>query len=66
MDDGLLSISPACCGHLAKILINLKPEGIFGSNFAYLFILILSKQSRGFAEHHFGPSGSLGGIGLNS
>ena len=29
---------------LAKILITLEPNVIFGSNFAYLFILILSSH----------------------
>ena len=29
---------------LVKILISLEPYGIFGSNFAYLFILILSSH----------------------
>ena len=37
MEKGLLSISPACCGQLVKMLITLEPHGIFGSNFAYLF-----------------------------
>ena len=36
-----LSISPACCVQLVKILITLEPYGIFGSNVTYLFILIL-------------------------
>ena len=31
---------PAC--QLLKIFITLEPYGLFGSNFAYLFILILS------------------------
>ena len=34
MDDTLLSISPAGCGQLVKMLITLEPRGIFGSNFA--------------------------------
>ena len=43
---------------LVKILINLEPYGIFGSNFAYLFILILSshwyaKRWLDIAERHF-------------
>ena len=37
MDEGLLSISTACCGQLVKILITLEPLGLFESNFAYLF-----------------------------
>ena len=56
MDEGLLSISPACCGQLVKILINLEPYWIFGSNFAYLFILIMSKAVTRVCEHHFGQS----------
>ena len=28
----------AYCGQLVKILITLEPYGIFGSNFAYVFI----------------------------
>ena len=44
IDEGLLSISPACCGQLVKILITHEPYGIFGSNFANLFILILASH----------------------
>ena len=59
MDKGLKRISQACFGHLVKMLINIEPHGISISNFAYLFILTLSKnwyakRLRGFAEHHFG------------
>ena len=39
MDEGLLSISPAC-----KILLSLEPYGIFRSNSAHIFILILSSH----------------------
>ena len=42
LDEGLLSISLPCCCQLVKMIITLEPYGIFGSNFAYLFILILS------------------------
>ena len=42
---GLLCNCLACCGQLVKILITLEINGIFGSNFAYLFILILSSHS---------------------
>ena len=38
IDNGLLSISPACCGQFMKILITVEPYVIFGSNCAYLFI----------------------------
>ena len=38
----LLSISQASCGQLVLMLKTLGPHGIFGSNFAYLFILTLS------------------------
>ena len=44
IDMGLLSNCPACCGQLVKIPITLEPYGIFGSNFAYLFILTLSSH----------------------
>ena len=40
----LLSISPAGRGQLVKMLITLEPHGIFGSIFAYLFILTLSSH----------------------
>ena len=61
MDKGLLSIGPVCHGQLVKILITLEPYKIFRSNFAYLFLLILSshwyaKRCQGFAEDHFGYS----------
>ena len=45
IDMGLLSNYPACRGQLVKILIALEPYEIFGSNFAYLCISILSSQS---------------------
>ena len=41
MNEALLSINPAGRGHLVKMLITLEPRDIFGSNFAYLFILTL-------------------------
>ena len=37
-----VSYCPACCGLFVKILITIEPYRIFGSKFAYLFILILS------------------------
>ena len=45
MYEGLLSISPACCDQLVKILIALGPYGIFESNVAFLFIQIMSSMS---------------------
>ena len=39
MDEGLLSICPACCDKLVKMLLALEPYGLFGSNFAHLSIL---------------------------
>ena len=39
MDEGLLSIISAGFGQLVKMPITLEPHGIFGSNFANLFIL---------------------------
>ena len=44
MDEALLNISPVGHGRLVKILITFEPHGIFGSNFAYLFILTLSNH----------------------
>ena len=44
MDEGLLSISPVCCGQLLNILITLESYGIFRSNLACVFILILSSH----------------------
>ena len=41
MDEGLLSISPAFCGQLVKMLITMESYGIFGSNFAYVLIYML-------------------------
>ena len=38
MDEGLLNFISAGCGQLVKMLITLEPHGIYGSNFAYLFI----------------------------
>ena len=32
MAEGLLNISPACCGQLVKMLITPVPYWIFGSN----------------------------------
>ena len=56
--------SPTGCGQLVKMLITLKPHGVFGSKFAYLFILTLSshwkvKRWRGFAKHKYGWSWSV-------
>ena len=42
VDEALLSSSPVGHGLLVKILITLKPHGIFSLNFAYLYILRLS------------------------
>ena len=39
MDEGLLCIISTGCGQLVKLLRTLGQHGIFGSNFAYLFIL---------------------------
>ena len=39
MGEGLLSIILVGRGQLVKMLITLELHGIFGSNFAYLFIL---------------------------
>ena len=53
---GLLGNRPACCGQLVKVVITLEPYRIFGSNCAYLFILILSIH----------PGMQNGGEGLTS
>ena len=72
IDMGLLSNCPAYCGQLVNILTTLEPYGIFGSNFAYLFILIFSShpgmQTGGgwFAEHHFDRSRSFSENAHNS
>ena len=42
MGKGLLSIISAGCGQLVKMLITLELHGIFGSNFAYLQVFILT------------------------
>ena len=44
MDEGVLSIISAGCGHLEKMLITLEPHGVFESNFAYQFVLKLSRH----------------------
>ena len=53
MDKALLSISPAGCGQLVKMLITLDPHaiGIFGS---------------GFDDYHFGQSRSFSEKAHNS
>ena len=48
MDDGLLSISLAGWGQLVKMFITLEPYGIFGSTFAWLFIL--RKTIKGYLD----------------
>ena len=44
MDEGLLSIISVGCGQLMKMLINLEPHGICGSNYAYLFSIKLTSH----------------------
>ena len=44
MGGTFLSISPTNRGKLVKMLITLEPQGIFGSNCAYEFILTLSSH----------------------
>ena len=49
---------------LVKMLITLKPCGMFGSKFVHLCILTFfshwyAKRRRGFTEHHFGWSSSF-------
>ena len=64
MDVALPSIRPSARGQFVKIFITLKPQSIFGSNFAYLYILKLfshwyTKRGRGFVEHPFGRPRSV-------
>ena len=64
IDMTLLSTCSACCGYLVNILITLEPSWIFGSNFAYLLVLILSSH---LDMHNGGeglPSINLTGRGL--
>ena len=55
-DKASPSISEASHGKLVKMRTTLEPRGLFWSNFAYLYILTLSrhlyaKRRRCFAEH---------------
>ena len=43
-DEDLPSISPTGRGQLVKMLITLESYGIFGSKFAYLYNLSLSRH----------------------
>ena len=57
-DEASPSIILAGQSLFVKMLITLEPRGAFGSNFAYLCILTLSrhwyaKLLRGFTGHHF-------------
>ena len=47
MDAALLSINTVGSAQLEKILIALEPHAIFGSTFAYAFILSLSIMQNG-------------------
>ena len=65
VDEALPSLILASRALLVKMLITLEPHVMFGSNFVYLCILILSsywheKSWRGFTEPHFGWSSSFG------
>ena len=64
MDEALRSISPFGSGQLVKIFIILEPHGIFGSNFAYLFILTLSSHKEASGLSTTGILTYLGGFGL--
>ena len=44
MDKALSCISQAGYGQLVKMLLILEPNGIFRSNFAYLFIIALLRK----------------------
>ena len=47
IEEGLLSIISAGCGHLVKMLISFEPHGIFGPIFTYLLSPAFSKKSGG-------------------
>ena len=49
-DEASPSISPASRGQSVQMLTTLEAHGIFGLNFAYLYILTLSSQSVGRAS----------------
>ena len=66
IDEGLLSTIPAGCGQLVKMLITLEPNCIFGSNYAYLFIIYCPATGMQNAEHHFGQSRSFSEDAHNS
>ena len=64
MDKGLLNINQAGHSQEVKILTILKSNDIFGPNFAYIFIVTLSrhryaKWRPGFAKHQFGHLWSI-------
>ena len=46
VNETLLSISPADGGKLVKMLITLEPHGIFGSNFAYTWIISFRQRKQ--------------------
>ena len=50
MDEGLLNIISASCGQLVKKLVALEPFVIFGSKFAYFFILTLCSHWFAYAD----------------
>ena len=63
-ERGLLSIISASCGQSVKMLITLEPHGIYGSNFAYLFIFTLFKVTGMRNGDEALPSNDLAGRGL--
>ena len=65
-DKASLSIILAGRALLVKMLITLKPHGIFGSNFVYLCILTLSSHWYEKGKHHFDWSSSFGENAHNS
>ena len=44
MDEGFLSIISASCGQLVKMFLTIELHGVFGSNFADLFIPTFSSH----------------------
>ena len=65
MDEGLLSIIPAGCGQLVKMLIALEPLLIFAFLFAH-FPATGKQNGDEVAEHDFGRSRYFSGNAHNS
>ena len=71
MDEALLSIRSSVRSQLVKNIMAFEPHGIVGSNFAYFYILTLSrlwyaKRRQCLAVHQSGRSWSVNENALNS